>query len=132
MTLTPLIQAPLIIQIHTFLAIGAVVLTIAIFSLRKGSPLHRTMGWAWVILMAVVAISSFWIHQLRVIGPFSPIHLLSIFVVWTLYSSVRAARGHQVQVHQRQMKALTFGALLVAGAFTSFPGRIMFAVVSGG
>jgi uncharacterized membrane protein len=31
--------------------------------------------------MAVVAASSFWIHQMRLVGPFSPIHLLSIFTL---------------------------------------------------
>ena len=25
--------------------------------------------------------SSFWIHQIRLVGPFSPIHLLSIFAL---------------------------------------------------
>lgn len=30
------------------------------------------------------------------------------------------------------MTALVFGALIVAGAFTFLPGRIMFQVVSGG
>jgi uncharacterized membrane protein len=29
--------------------------------------------------MAMVAISSFWIHQIRLLGPWSPIHLLSVF-----------------------------------------------------
>ena len=31
--------------------------------------------------MAVVAVSSFWIHQIRLVGPWSPIHLLSIFTL---------------------------------------------------
>ena len=132
MTLTPLTDAPFVIQIHTALALGAMILTVALFSLRKGNPMHRTLGWTWVILMAVVALSSFWIHELRVIGPFSPIHILSLITIWTLITAVRAARGHRVQMHQRQMKTLVFGALLVAGAFTLLPGRIMHAVLLGG
>ncbi len=118
MTLTPLVNASLMIQIHTALALCAVVLTIAIFALRKGSPLHRVMGWAWVLMMGVVALSSFGIHELRVIGPFSPIHLLSVFTLWSLVTGVRHARSHRVKEHKRRMRALVFGALLVAGAFT--------------
>lgn len=132
MILSPLTDAPVVIQIHTVLALTAAALTIAILTLPKGSRLHRTLGWSWVCMMAVVALSSFWIHELRVLGPFSPIHLLSLITLWTLVTAVRAARGHQVQRHRRQMRALVFGALLVAGAFTFFPGRIMHAVVLGG
>ncbi len=132
MTLAPLANASLVIQIHTALAFCAVALTIAIAILRKGSPLHRTLGWAWVIAMATVALSSFWIHELRVIGPFSPIHILSLVTLWTLVSAVRNARAHRVNAHQRQMKTLIFGALIVAGAFTFVPGRIMYQVLSGG
>lgn len=132
MSLAPLANASLAIQIHTVLALAAVALTVGIFALHKGSPLHRVMGWAWVLMMAVVALTSFWIHELRVIGPFSPIHLLSLVTLWTLIQSVRAARSHRVNAHKRRMKALVFGALIVAGAFTFFPGRIMHAVVLGG
>lgn len=82
--------------------------------------------------MAVVAISSFWINELRLVGPFSPIHLLAVLTLWTLMRGVLAARNHHVKNHKRAMKTLVIGALLVAGAFTFMPGRIMSQVVSGG
>lgn len=132
MTLTPLANASLIIQIHTALAFGAVALTIAIFSLKKGSRYHRVMGWTWVIMMASLAISSFWISTIKLVGPFSPIHLLSIFVLFSLIRAVRAARSHRVAEHKRAMQGLAFGALLIAGAFTFLPGRLMNAVLLGG
>jgi|TARA_B110000879_G_scaffold89620_1_gene123198 uncharacterized membrane protein len=119
------------IQIHTALALAAVALTIAIFSLKKGSSYHRVMGWTWVIMMASVAISSFWINTIKLVGPFSPIHLLSIFVLWSLFTAVRAARSHRVADHKRNMQRLAFGALLIAGAFTFLPGRLMNAVLLG-
>ena len=132
MTLTPLANASLMIQIHTALALAAVALTIAIFSLKKGSSYHRVMGWTWVIMMASVAISSFWINTINLIGPFSPIHLLSIFVLWSLFRAVTAARSHRVADHKRAMQGMAFGALLIAGAFTFLPGRLMNAVLLGG
>ena len=82
--------------------------------------------------MGTVAVSSFWINDIRWIGPFGPIHILSVITVLSLITGVRAARGHDVKTHKRAMKSLVFGALIVAGAFTLLPGRIMFLVVAGG
>ena len=132
MTLAPLANASPMIQIHTALALAAVILTIVIFSLKKGSRYHRILGWTWVIAMAVVALSSFWINTIKLVGPFSPIHLLSLFVLCSLISAVTAARTHRVADHKRAMQGLAFGALLIAGAFTFLPGRVMNAVLLGG
>ena len=46
----------------------------------------------WWPLIALIAISSFWIHGYRMIGPFSPIHLLSIFTLAMLPLAVVHAR----------------------------------------
>lgn len=132
MTLTPLFNATPVIQIHTALAVFAVALTIAIFTIRRGSPAHRILGWIWVLSMAGVALSSFWISDIRLIGPFSPIHLLSVFVLLQLVSAVRAARSGQVQRHRQTMRGLVFGALIGAGAFTFLPGRVMYQIFLGG
>ena len=45
--------------------------------------------------MAAVAISSFWIHEIRLVGPFSPIHLLSIFTPVMLVLAVVARPAAQ-------------------------------------
>src|ERR1700752_4500794 len=97
----------------------------------KGTLPHRTLGWIWVALMAVVAGSSFWIHQLRVIGPWSPIHLLSIFSAGMLVLGVLDGRRHNVRGHRIAMISIFGGALIIAGLFTFMPGRIMHAVVFG-
>ena len=89
------------------------------------------MGYAWVALMLVVALSSFWIQQLRVIGPFSPIHLLSILVLVTVPLAVWYAHTHKVAAHSSAMIRLYLFALTGAGIFTLLPGRVMHAVVFG-
>ncbi|MBW4961198.1 DUF2306 domain-containing protein [Sulfitobacter sp. CW3] len=132
MSLSPLLNASLAIQIHAFLAIAAVVLTIAIFTLPRGSTAHRWMGWSWVTLMAIVALSSFGIHEIRMVGPFGPIHILSDFVLFQLVINIRATRTKNIRAHSRGMKLLSLGALVGAGAFTFLPGRIMYQVVAGG
>jgi len=110
---------------------AAFVLGIVQFVSPKGTLPHRTVGWIWVGLMATVAVSSFWIHQIRLVGPWSPIHLLSIFTLATLPLAVWAAHRHAVARHRAGMISIFVGALVIAGLFTLAPGRIMHAVVFG-
>jgi uncharacterized membrane protein len=79
MSLAPLLNAGPVIQIHAFAAMAAFALGIVQLTAPKGTLPHRTIGWIWVILMALIALSSFFINEIKLIGPFSPIHLLSIF-----------------------------------------------------
>ena len=74
---------------------------------------------------------AFFIHELRLWGPWSPIHLLAIFVLIMLPLAVLAARRHDVNSHRRHMQGLFLGALVIAGLFTFYPGRIMYEVVFG-
>jgi len=132
MTLAPLLSASPVVQVHTYAAIAAFALGLVQFAAPKGTLPHRTIGWTWVLLLAVIAISSFWIHGIRMVGPFSPIHLLSIFVLVMLPLAVLHARRHRVAAHRKAMTGIFLGALIVAGVFTLVPGRVMHAVVFGG
>jgi len=123
MTLAHVANAPLIFRLHALLAPGAVVLTIDILSLRKGSPIYRTMGWTWVLMMGSAAVSSFWIHTIKWIGPFSPIHFLSLIVLYSLVRAIHDARAHRITSRNRRMQGLVWGALLVQ--------RLMHAVLLG-
>jgi uncharacterized membrane protein len=131
MPLGPLLAAPAMVQLHAGAALSALVLGALQFALPKGVRAHRVIGWAWVALMAAVAVSSFWITG--VAGPhrFSWIHGLSAYVLLMLPLAVLAARRRQVPRHRAAMAGLFLGALVVAGAFTLLPGRIMGAVVFG-
>lgn len=131
MTLTPLLDTSATIQVHAFAATTAFGLGLAQLALPKGTIPHRAMGWIWVLLMLVVALSSFLIHQIRLWGPFSPIHLLSIVTLVTLPLAVMHARRGHVAGHRWAMLSLFVGGLVVAGAFTFLPGRIMHAVAFG-
>ena len=131
MSLAPLLDAAPAIPLHAFAAMAAFALGIVQFASPKGTLPHRTLGWIWVALMAGVAISSFWIHTIRLVGPFSPIHLLSIFTLLMLPLAVWRAHQHRVADHRRIMIMTFAGALVIAGLFTLMPGRIMHAVVFG-
>ena len=131
MSLTPLLNAAPVVQIHAFAALAAFALGAVQLAAPKGTIPHRTVGWTWVALMAAIAVSSFWIHGFRIIGPFSPIHLLSIFTLTMLPLAVLHARRHRVEHHRKAMTSIFFGAMVIAGLFTLLPGRIMHDVVFG-
>ena len=131
MTLAPLLSASPAIQFHAFAAMAAFALGLVQFAAPKGTLPHRTVGWIWVALMAVVSASAFFIHEIRLWGPWSPIHLLAIFTLVMLPIAVVHAHRHAVDSHRRIMTGLFCGALLIAGAFTFLPSRIMHAVAFG-
>lgn len=132
MNFAPLVHTTPAIQIHVAAAMVTVVLTLLIFTRARGTRAHRFLGWAWVVAMAVVAVSSFWIYTIRLIGPFSPIHFLAVAIIVGIFSGVRAARGHRVADHRNTMLSMVWGGLIIAGGFTFLPGRIMHAVLFGG
>jgi uncharacterized membrane protein len=131
MSLRPLLEASPAIQVHAFAAMGAFTLGAIQLLAPKGTLPHRTIGYVWVALMAVICVTSFWIHDLRVWGIWSPIHLLSIFTLAVLPFAVLHARRHRVTQHRNAMIAMFAGALMIAGLFTVVPGRIMYAAVFG-
>jgi uncharacterized membrane protein len=131
MSLDPLLDASLVVRLHAMPAIAAFALGIVQFAAPKGTLPHRMLGWIWAILMALAAFSSFFIHTICTVGPFSAIHLLSVITLIALPLGVWRARHHQVNAHRRAMQLLFLGALLIAGIFTFMPGRIMHDVAFG-
>ena len=131
MTLAPLLQANAAIQVHAFAAMAAFAFGVVQLAAPKGTLPHRVVGWLWVTLMSIVSVTAFFIHTIRLWGPWSPIHLLAIFTLVMLPIAVWAAHRHAVDRHRRAMIGLFFGALVIAGAFTLVPGRIMHAVAFG-
>ncbi|WP_047614238.1 DUF2306 domain-containing protein [Rhizobium sp. IY2] len=129
MTLEPLLDAPLAVQIHVAAVTPAAALGAYILLRPKGTPRHRLFGRIWMALMVVTAISSFFIHELDLIYGFSPIHLLSIATLFGSWNAIAAARRGDIRLHRRIVAGLYFGGIVLAGLFTFLPGRIMHAVV---
>ncbi len=119
------------ITLHALAALTALFIGIAQLWLKKGTRLHRVAGYVWVVLLGSVALSSFWIRDLRLIGPFSPIHLLSVYTLVNLVLAIRAAHRGDIDKHAKTMKSIFWLALVGAGLFTLLPGRITHQVVFG-
>lgn len=111
-----------IILLHLGAALAALGLGAAVFLRRKGTPVHRLLGRAWVALMLVTAVSTYWI---RGSGSFSWIHGLSVISLVALVFAVYFAVTGNIRRHQRIMKGVYFIGLIVAGAFTLLPQRLL-------
>lgn len=116
-------EPPLAIWAHLSLVITALLLTPVMLLRPKGSPGHRVLGMIWVAVMVCLAIESFFVPLHG--RSFSPIWLLSAFVLWQAPRAYLSARRHDVTSHRRAMRGMVIGAFLVAGFFTLPFGRML-------
>ncbi len=132
MTLAPLLHASFAIQLHVATVIPAAILGAVLLARPKGTRMHRTLGKIWLALMVVTASSTFFIHEIRLVGGFSPIHLLSIYVLFASWQAIAAARRHAIAAHRGHVAGMYLGGIVVAGLFTLLPGRLMHASLFAG
>lgn len=123
MTLAPYLTAAPNIQLHIVLALVSLILGPVALYQRKKNRTHKIVGYIWVVSMAGVALSSFTIHGFGVIGPFSPIHGLAIFTLWSLYAAIRHVIAGRISLHRLVMRNLYWYGLIVAGLFNFLPDR---------
>lgn len=131
MNLDIFVSAAIAIQTHIIVALIAVIAGAFQLLLKKGTTRHRVIGWLWVFLMAAVSVSSFFIHELNVWGKWSPIHLLSAFTLFILGVGLWAARNGRVRTHAMTMTATYILALILTGALTLLPDRMMHEMILG-
>ena len=131
MHLDPILNASPAIQLHALAAVSALLLGAAVLWQKKGGPRHRLQGRLWVALMVITSLSGLFIHEIRMFGNFSPIHLLSILVPIALARAVMHARRGRIEEHRRIMRLTFVWGMLVAGGFTFMPGRINYQILFG-
>lgn len=125
-----LARQPWVIQLHIAAALTALLLgTVQLVGI-KGTGIHRLIGWTWVVAMVTVAVSSLFIRQINP-GAFSFIHLLSGWTLIALPMALFAIRRGRVASHASGMTWTFVGGLIVAGAFTFLPGRLLWKVFFG-
>ena len=102
------------IAVHLAAAVPALVLGGSILALRKGTRLHKALGRVWVVLVALAAMSSFAIFDIRQgAGP----------IIYIRRGNRRAHRGFMVG---------TYIGLISAGVFALAPGRFLNSFLFGG
>lgn len=126
-----LAAAPAWVQVHVVAALLAAGLGAVQFLRRKGTGSHRAVGWGWVGAMAVTAVSSVAMVGTCAVRGFSVIHLLTAFTLVVLPFAVVHARAGRIRQHRSDMIWLYTGAIVIAGAFTLTPGRLMHDIAFG-
>jgi uncharacterized membrane protein len=95
--MTPLIAT------HAFAALTSLVLGgWQLFLSPKGSGVHKVVGRIWVVAMYYVAVSSFWIQELRP-GRFSLLHVLSLVTIITVPIGIFGAMRGNIASHRGNM-----------------------------
>jgi uncharacterized membrane protein len=114
-----------LITVHAALAVAALALGAAVLARPKGTASHKLLGRSWAVLMAAVALSSFWIFEIRGGAGPSPIHLLSVWTLVSLGLAVWFIRRGNVRAHRGFMIG-TFIGLAGAGIGTLAPRRALY------
>lgn len=117
--------------IHLIFALSAFVIGGFQLVTKKGTRTHRMLGYTWVVAMVVVCLTSFGIKEVMphgMFGGYSPIHLLSLFVLVQLARGIYFAKNKNIKMHRRCMLYTYIGGLIIAGIFTFMPGRLLFKV----
>ena len=131
MTLAPLAEAGPVIALHVAAATLALILGPVLAMRRRRDRWHRHLGRIWVAALTVAALTALAIHEIRLAGPFSPIHLLVPLTLVSLWRGLTAIRRGDRVGHGRAMAALYGMALALPGALTLLPGRRLNIVLFG-
>jgi uncharacterized membrane protein len=125
MNLGPIAEAPLALKIHMATVIPAFFIGawLIVFS-TKGARFHRMFGVLYLTLMTVTAIDALFVQVINP-GHWSLIHLFVLVTLFGVASTILALRRGNIAAHKRSMIMVYIGGLLIAGAFTFLPGRLM-------
>lgn len=109
--------------------IGTVLLII-----KKGTTVHKKAGRFYMILMMVTAVITLFMPAQ--IGPklfnhFGWIHSFSFLTIYTVPTAYSAVKKGNIKSHKKKMILLYFGAIIIAGGFTFFPGRYLYEIFFG-
>lgn len=133
MTLTPLFDAPLIVQLHVAFALPAILVGPFAIFMRTSWRVHKQVGYVWVVAMLGLCLTGLAIpsYGLAVIGHLGPIHLFCFFGLHGVTNGIWLARQGRIAEHRVALKWTWFGAMGAAGLANFMPGRAINAVFFG-
>lgn len=115
----------MLVASHAFAASVAIPLGAwQLFRPTKGDQQHRVAGRVWVGAMLYVAVSSFWIRDLRH-GELSFLHVLSVVTLVTVTLGLVAARRGNIAAHRGNMRGSWLGLLGAFVGATVVPARLI-------
>lgn len=114
------------IFMHLGTVLPALLIGCVLFLNPKGTPQHKALGRVWAGLMMTTAFASIWIRDLT--GGFGPLHVFTFITLVSIPYAIWSAMRGDIEAHQRSMMG-TFIGLVIAGAFSLLPGRILGSVL---
>ncbi len=123
------LDEPLIIQVHATVAILGFFVGGYAMVARKGTARHKRVGRIFALLALSTAATSFFIHEIRLWGLWSPIHLLSIYTIWMIWRGVSLIRQGDMNGHLSHMRFIYLAGFVVAGSFTLIPDRLTYKIL---
>ena len=119
---------------HLYTVVPAFLLGTMSLVMRKGTAFHKAIGRIYMILMLFTAMVTLFMSA--EVGPtifnhFGWIHLFSFLTIYTVPTAYIAIKKGNIKSHKRKMILLYFGAIIIAGGFTFFPGRYLHSVFFG-
>ncbi|WP_420862956.1 DUF2306 domain-containing protein [Algirhabdus cladophorae] len=133
MTLSPLLDAPLILQLHVAAAIPAILIGPFVLFRKRVDRWHKRLGYTWVVAMAALAIFGLFIQSHGGLwGHFGPLHGFSILTLWSLWTGIAHARAGRIHAHRATFQGLWYGGIGGAGLMQFLPGRTINQMVFGG
>jgi len=117
-----------LLYLHLATVVPCFVIGTALLIIKKGTSIHKNFGRIYMVLMLITA--SVTLFMPAQVGPqflnhFGWIHLFSFLTIYTVPTAYLAIKRGDVKVHKRKMILLYFGAIIIAGGFTFFPGRYL-------
>ena len=125
MNIQPYLDTSPTVQVHVAGGVIAFLLGGYMLVRRKGGRLHRLAGRVWIATMVIVSLTAIFIQELRMWGPFSPLHLFVPVTLGSCWLAVWHARNGRFVAHAQTMVGLYLGGVIVAGGVTFLPGRLM-------
>jgi uncharacterized membrane protein len=120
--------------LHLATVVPAFFLGATLLLTRKGTATHKRLGKTYMAFMVLTALITLFMSAQ--VGPtlwghFGFIHLFSLLVLYSVPAAYVAARNHRTREHAAHMVGVYVGGILVAGAFTFAPGRLLHTWVFG-
>lgn len=110
------------ITIHVATVLPCLPLGMYLLLSPKGTPLHKALGKVWVALMVTTAIA---ITFVRGGTDFSWIHIFVPYTLLGAWQVVASARKGDIAAHRKHITQMYLGALIIPGAFSFLPSRMM-------
>lgn len=129
-----LLSASPAIQAHLTTVVLAAAIGLFLILDRKGTRLHRQLGYIYMAAMFATGLVTLTIPRLPFgphLGPFGPLHLFSLLALVSVPAALWAARTGRWMLHGRLMGGLFVGGIGIAGLGAFTPGRLLWRVFFG-